>query len=327
MADENNNLNNQNTENQGTYNQNVQSGSYYEPQPTDNVNQYNQPQAQQQYYQAPQGNGQFNYNYNMPPMPAPEEKANVGLAILSFFIPIVGLVLYLTQKKDKPKTAKACGKCALASTIIYIIFCIIIFAASAALTKKALEDPNAAEYLQEYSEILDNLSDEIASDGNTIPDDQSITGNLGGERQGYVSISDKWKSVDNSSYGNEDMLSFTNNSEIITMSYYDATGYTKEDVRASVTSSITSASETVGTNVSEKKNQQFSYDDFYGESAYMTYTDGYQLFMLFFQSDETSDMIYIAIESPDMDTEEFKNMVNQTVNSHTFVTHQLDIAF
>lgn len=69
------------------------------------------------------------YNYqNMAPVPPQEEKASVGLAILSYLIPIVGLVLYLTKKTERPKTAKVCGKCALASVIINFVFCIVYYA-------------------------------------------------------------------------------------------------------------------------------------------------------------------------------------------------------
>lgn len=319
MADE-NNQNNQNNE---------QSGSYYEPQQAENTNQYYQPQQpqQQQYYQVPQGDNQFNYNVNMPPQ---EEKANIGLAILSFLIPIVGLVLYITKKNDKPKTAKACGKAALACVIINIIVSIIAGIISAVAAKKALDDPAASEFLNDYSNYLEDYLDDYSDDNNAVIDDSdAITSEtLGGEKFGYITKPDGvWKDYTDINYNSENMLGFTNNTEIITMSYYDGTGYTKDDIRSSVTSSLANASANVDTDASDKKDQQFSYDDFYAESEYITYNDGYQLFMIFFQSDETSDMMYIAIESADMNTVEFGNMVNEIVNSHSFVTHQLAINF
>ncbi len=87
----------------------------------DEYNQYDIPQ---------QDNNEHTYyqNVNMQQMPAQEEKANIGLAILSYLIPIVGLVLYLTQKTEKPKTAKACGKAALASVIINMVLVIVMYA-------------------------------------------------------------------------------------------------------------------------------------------------------------------------------------------------------
>lgn len=62
-----------------------------------------------------------------PPYPPVEQKANAGLAVLSWFIPLAGLVIYLTEKDTKPKTAKACGKCALASFIINVVFIVLIY--------------------------------------------------------------------------------------------------------------------------------------------------------------------------------------------------------
>ncbi len=62
-----------------------------------------------------------------PPYPPAEQKANAGLAVLSWFIPVAGLVIYLTEKDTKPKTAKACGKCALASFIINVVLVVLIY--------------------------------------------------------------------------------------------------------------------------------------------------------------------------------------------------------
>ncbi len=38
---------------------------------------------------------------------------SVGFAVLSFFIPIIGLILYLVWKDQSPLKAKSCGKGAL----------------------------------------------------------------------------------------------------------------------------------------------------------------------------------------------------------------------
>lgn len=56
-----------------------------------------------------------------------DEKANVGLAILSFFIPLAGLIVFLTKKDKEPKTAKVSGICALVSFILNIIMIIAVF--------------------------------------------------------------------------------------------------------------------------------------------------------------------------------------------------------
>ena len=53
--------------------------------------------------------------------------------MLGFFIPIVGLILYLVWKDEKPKSAKRAGQGALVSVIIYVIimviYLIVMFAA------------------------------------------------------------------------------------------------------------------------------------------------------------------------------------------------------
>ena len=50
--------------------------------------------------------------------PVQEDKASIGLAILSFFIPLAGLILYFAKKKKSPKTAKACITAAVISTLL-----------------------------------------------------------------------------------------------------------------------------------------------------------------------------------------------------------------
>lgn len=78
-----------------------------------------QQNEQNQYYQNPQPDRN---QYQGQQMPSKEEKASVGLAILSFIIPIAGLIIFLVNKKKKPKTAKVSGICALVGFILGIIF-------------------------------------------------------------------------------------------------------------------------------------------------------------------------------------------------------------
>lgn len=58
---------------------------------------------------------------------------SAGYAILCFFFPIVGLILYLVWKDEYPQRAKSCGKGALISVIVgavcavlYVILVIIL---------------------------------------------------------------------------------------------------------------------------------------------------------------------------------------------------------
>ncbi|MDE6766578.1 MAG: Ltp family lipoprotein, partial [Eubacterium sp.] len=135
--------------------QNEQGGQYYAPQ-GNQQQYYQQPQGNPQYYQAPQGG----YNPYAAPMPPQEQKANVGLAILSFFIPIVGIILYFTQKNEKPKTAKACGKAALACIIISFIFTIIYSVFIGVAASKLATDPDASAYINQFEDYLNDYVDD-----------------------------------------------------------------------------------------------------------------------------------------------------------------------
>lgn len=84
---------------------------------------YEQPQnSQPQYQQAP-------YQQQN----AAVDSGSFGWAVLGFCVPIVGLILFLVWKGDKPKSAKVAGIGALVSVILtvllYVVFFIVGFAA------------------------------------------------------------------------------------------------------------------------------------------------------------------------------------------------------
>ncbi len=56
-----------------------------------------------------------------------EDGNNPGLNVLSFFIPLVGLILYLIWMTDYPIRAKGCGKWALISVIVDLVLGLIGF--------------------------------------------------------------------------------------------------------------------------------------------------------------------------------------------------------
>lgn len=107
--------------------------------------QYAQPQANpyatgQQYAQTPQyGQPQYQqpqyaqYQYGQRPYvnPQPADTGSFGWAVLGFFFPIVGLILFLVWKSEKPVSAKQAGMGALASVISTVVLWIllIVFAA------------------------------------------------------------------------------------------------------------------------------------------------------------------------------------------------------
>ena len=65
-------------------------------------------------------------NQNVPMQPVYNginnvDKESIGLNILSFFLPIVGLILYLVWKDEYPKKAKGCGKAAFISAVVLFV--------------------------------------------------------------------------------------------------------------------------------------------------------------------------------------------------------------
>lgn len=63
---------------------------------------------------------------NKPNADASEDSLSLGFAILGFFIPIVGLILFLIYEEKKPKRAKSAVKGALIGFITEIVLAIIL---------------------------------------------------------------------------------------------------------------------------------------------------------------------------------------------------------
>lgn len=95
------------------------------------------PPAGQPYVYGQPGQGYAPYGA---PAAAVDDKKSVGLNILSFFFPVIGLIIYLATKKDKPVRAKSMGKCALAGFIVGIVLSIVMFIISFTIGMRALED-------------------------------------------------------------------------------------------------------------------------------------------------------------------------------------------
>ncbi len=63
---------------------------------------------------------------------------STGLNILSFFFPLVGLILYLVFRDKTPRKASALGKWALIGFIAGIAFTVLMYGCSAALLFSAV---------------------------------------------------------------------------------------------------------------------------------------------------------------------------------------------
>lgn len=109
-------------------NQNVNTLVNSYPQNGGNMNQpYPQNQGnfnQQGYYNGPNGNYN-NQNYNNPGY---VDNGGFGWGLLGCCFPLVGLILYLVWKNEKPRTAKAVGIGALISVGISLFYYIIVVA-------------------------------------------------------------------------------------------------------------------------------------------------------------------------------------------------------
>ena len=53
------------------------------------------------------------------------DNGGFGYSVLGFFLPLVGLILYLCWKNEKPNTAKSVGKGALINVIVGVVLYII----------------------------------------------------------------------------------------------------------------------------------------------------------------------------------------------------------
>lgn len=200
-----------------------QEGAYYAPQanqaPQGNYNQPGYQAPPQQAYYALQNGAQMP-PYGMPQQPI-EEKASVGLAILSFFIPLAGLIIFLTKKNDRPKTAKVSGICALVSFILNIVIGIIGGVIGGVAATKIAENPDQLDsYISDA--IGDNSDNLVGGDtlGNFVCDvtDVSKTTDANGKPAIIVTYSFKNNSstaiaFDNALYTialqNDDTLSKT----------------------------------------------------------------------------------------------------------------------
>lgn len=83
--------------------------------PVNNVN-YQPPYQQQPYYQQPYQPPAYYPPYYQKPV----DQGSFGWSILGFFLPMIGLILYLVWKDEKPISSKQAGTGALIGFIVNI---------------------------------------------------------------------------------------------------------------------------------------------------------------------------------------------------------------
>ena len=64
-----------------------------------------------------------------PPHPAEKDAPSGGFAVLGFFFPLIGLILYLVWKNELPLRARSCGKGALIGVIVQAVGFLLSFVA------------------------------------------------------------------------------------------------------------------------------------------------------------------------------------------------------
>lgn len=62
------------------------------------------------------------------------DSGSAGWGVLGFFFPLIGLILYLVWKDNKPKNAKSAGKGALIGVIVEVVLVVIYIVLAVVLT-------------------------------------------------------------------------------------------------------------------------------------------------------------------------------------------------
>lgn len=89
-----------------------------------------------------------------PVMPAQDDSGSFGWAVLGFFIPIVGLVLYLVWREQKPLSAKKAGMGALVSVIAGVVLSVLWFIIVAVILGSAAGNVMIADDFATYGTML-----------------------------------------------------------------------------------------------------------------------------------------------------------------------------
>lgn len=93
------------------------------------------------------------------------EGSKFGWGVLGFFVPLVGLILFFTWKKDRPKSSKAAGIGALVSVILKVISIIVVFMIGVATSTKSIIADTKTHIDTEYKDTdKDDTSDSKKDD-------------------------------------------------------------------------------------------------------------------------------------------------------------------
>jgi uncharacterized membrane protein YvbJ len=68
------------------------------------------------------------------------DEADAGFGVLSFFFPLIGLILFLVWHEEKPLKAKSCGRGAIAGCIVSVVLAILAIIVPFVMTQYMLND-------------------------------------------------------------------------------------------------------------------------------------------------------------------------------------------
>jgi len=126
------------------------------------------------------GNNMNNDNSGTVPVDAPSK----GFAVLGFFIPIIGLILYLVYESKQPKRAKSAGKGALigfiTKIVVYIVIIILYIIFTSSMIKSTMGNidinTNKINSIQETSDFDVEFGEfKISNNGYTYDTSLEVT--------------------------------------------------------------------------------------------------------------------------------------------------------
>lgn len=79
-------------------------------------------------YNADKSANQQTYNYSGPDYQSSADSGSAGWGFLGCCFPLVGLILFLVWKDDKPKSAKSAGIGAIIGVVLFIALTVLLFA-------------------------------------------------------------------------------------------------------------------------------------------------------------------------------------------------------
>lgn len=96
---------------------------------------------------------------------AGQDKSSRSFAVLGFFIPIVGLILYLIYERKQPQKAKSAGKGALigfiTKVVVYIVIVVLYMTFASSMIKSTMGNVNVTSYNIASIEETDDYSVEF----------------------------------------------------------------------------------------------------------------------------------------------------------------------